>query len=46
MQRLRMLGVHAAVFLGNSLLKKQESWFVLGWPLAKDAVGNPKWTGC
>ena len=45
MQRLRMLGVHAAVFLGNSLLKKQGSWF-LGWPLAKDAVGNPKWTGC
>ena len=46
MQRLRMLGVHAAVFLGNNLLKKQGSWFFLGWPLAKDAVGNPKWTGC
>ena len=46
MKRLRMLGVHAAVFLANSLQKQQGSWFVLGWPLAKDAVANPEWTGC
>ena len=46
MKRLRMLGVHAAVFLANSLQKQQGSWFVLGWPLPKDAVANPKWTGC
>ena len=46
MKRSRMLGLHAAVFLANSLQKKQGSWFVIGWPLAKDAVANPKWTGC
>ena len=46
MKRLRMLGVHAAVFLANSLQKQQGSWFVLGWPLPQDAVANPKWTGC
>ena len=46
MKRLRMLGVHAAVFLGNSWRKEQEAWFVIGWPLAKETVANPKWTGC
>ena len=46
MKRLRMLGVHAAVFLANSWAKEQEAWFVIEWPLAKDAVANPKWTGC
>ena len=46
MKRLRMLGVHAAVFLPNSWPKEQGPWFVIGWPLAKDPVANPKWTGC
>ena len=46
MKRLRMLGVHAAVFLANSWAKEQRSWFVIGWPVAKDAVANPNWTGC
>ena len=46
MKRLRMLGVHAAVFLGNSWPKEQGSWFVIGWPLAKEGVVNPKLTGC
>ena len=46
MKRLRMLGVHAALFLGNSWPKEQGPWFVIGWPLAQDAVANPKWTGC
>ena len=46
-KRLRMLGVHvAAAFLANSWPKEQVSWFVIEWPLAKDAVANPKWTGC
>ena len=45
MKRLRMLWVHAAVFVGNSWPKQQGSWFVIGWPLAKNAVANLKWTG-
>ena len=45
MKRLRMLGLHAAVFLAKSLQKKQGSWFVLGWPLAQGAKWT-KWTGC
>ena len=46
MKRFRMLGAHAAVFLANNLQKKQGSSFVLRWPLAKDPVAKPKWTGC
>ena len=41
-----MLGGHPPVFLGNSWPKEQGSWFVIGWPLAKEGVVNPKLTGC
>ena len=38
-----MLGAHAAVFLVDSWPKEQGSWFVIGGPVAKEAVANPKW---
>ena len=37
-----MLGVHATVFLVDSGPKEQGSGFVIGEPLVKEAVVNPK----